>query len=1008
MAFRHKHLSALLAVLLMVNILPAQPAEDAEGARMSTDGTGRGASCRAVDAVTPIISPTDESLYAVDWDPSTETALLAGGNGTVLMYNTTSGFRAMQQDVNFTFRHIAFRSSNGSTFALLAGDDASGAPLAASVLLTYNGTGFARIPTAVYKDIAGVAWSADASFALVAAKKGLDGVVLKYQGGNLTEVWNDTVRNYKALCWGGQGAWLAGYDFDNSSLDIQLFDGSSVVSEVPVAAQDKFATGISWSRSLAAGLCTAESTTILRFNATGTSTVADPALRGELTACAWAPNRHLALVTGINLSAEQGKDGLLFSSNGTNVSLESSGRFFGLNGAAWHPGDMFALVVGDNGTILRYTAPSAPPTNTPPFCTITYPRAPETVNGTVNVTGTAWDPDSDPIAYVQVNIDGGPWQIAEGGAQWSYLWDTTALADGAHTITAKSNDGQENSTPAISTVIVDNPDRPPAVSITGPSEGAAVQGTVSVSGGASDPDTGDSVTAVQVAIDDGQWADASGTSSWSYSWDTAAYQDGPHRIAARAFDGELHSAVAVRNVTVQNHGPDFPPSCTIGSPTSGSLVSGEVLVQGAASDPENRLQSVMVRIDQGGWQAASGTTSWSFLWDTRQLPGGAHTVTARAFDGVQNSSDVKIAVQVGHQPVCSITSPVSGAVLTGDVTIQGTASDSDPGDVIISVKVRIGSGDWVVATGTSVWSYKWNTSQGTAGQHVIRARSYDGTLESAEVSRTVTVEKPPAAVRLSDPTEIGEQYIILRWTVNTDPDFARYEVFSSLTEGAPLSSLSPRSIYTQSITAYNYTGLTPRTTYWFRVRVVDNSGQSSVSNEVFATTARSNMPPVAMLSASRLRAPAGESISFSAEGSYDRDGRITRYQWDFEGKGRFPLDTGPIAEQRHQFGKVGKFQVQVRITDDRGATNTTSLDVTIVEKPRGGLPAEALFGAAVVAILAAGAVAYWYLRRPPPEQSYYEHEVQRPAAERRKDMWPEGEDRGHVRRTVKKKRAKAQ
>ncbi len=82
---------------------------------------GMGAPGRAVGTVTPIISPTEETLYAVGWDPFTGNALIGGGNGTVLEYNLTSGFRAMKQDENFTFRHIAFRPLNTSTLALLAG-----------------------------------------------------------------------------------------------------------------------------------------------------------------------------------------------------------------------------------------------------------------------------------------------------------------------------------------------------------------------------------------------------------------------------------------------------------------------------------------------------------------------------------------------------------------------------------------------------------------------------------------------------------------------------------------------------------------------------------------------------------------------------------------------------------------------------------------------------------------------------------------------------------------------
>ena len=968
---------------------------------------GQAGGQRAAAVITPL--PTgigDITLRAVDWNPVNDTALMAGDNGTILLYNSTAGFVSLPQLPNMTFRDMAFCPAGSPTSALLVGSQQVGLPLETGIALVYDSTGFRRLNTSAYKDIVSVSWDISGSTAYLVTRRGNDAAILAYNqsSGELSEVLTDPLRAYYTICRAENGFYLAGYEYDNQTLVIAYFDGASITGIVPLPGRlDIDAASISWSNSSRIGICAGNlgnEGTLLRFNSTGAAPAQFPPPGGNYFGTAWAHSRSLALVAGVDNYNLNETNGVLYEYNGTAATLQTSNRYYPLTDIAWHRSDKYALVTGENGTVLRYTVP-----NSPPWCAIISPRLGEVVNGTVNITGTAWDPDSDPIVSVQVRADNGAWQTADGGAGWSYRWETTLLANGAHTIWARSNDGLEDSAWAQTAVIVSNPDRPPAVSISGPSEGAAVQGMVSITGTSSDPDTGDTVTAVQVAFDGGQWSNASGTSVWNISWDTGQYQDGPHTIRARAHDGELYSQEAVRNVSVQNHGPDFPPSCTIGSPTSGSLVSGDVLVQGTAYDAENALRSVMVRADSGGWQTASGTASWSLLWDTRPLPGGAHTLTARAFDGVQNSSDVKITVQVGHQPVCSIVSPASGAVLSGELTIQGTASDPDPGDVITSVKLRIDSGDWATATGTASWTYRWNTSTGSAGQHVIRARCSDGTLESAEVSRTVTVEKPPAPVRLSEPTEAGEEYIILHWTTNTDPDFARYEVFSSQTEGAPLSSLSPRAVPAQSVTVYNYTGLASRTTYWFRVRVVDNSGQSSVSNEVFATTTRANIPPVAMLSASRIRAPVGESITFNAEGSYDRDGRITRYQWDFDGKGRFPLDTGPITEQRHQFRGAGRFLVQVKITDDRGATNTSSVEVTIFLPGGGGVLPSSLFLVALVAILVAGAVAFLYLRRPPPQESYYEHDVHRPAAERRKDFWPDDEEpAGRMKKVVKKRR----
>jgi hypothetical protein len=426
-----------------------------------------------------------------------------------------------------------------------------------------------------------------------------------------------------------------------------------------------------------------------------------------------------------------------------------------------------------------------------------------------------------------------------------------------------------------------------------------------------------------------------------------------------------------------------------------------VLIEGNAADADNGVQAVFVRIDSGTWQQASGTTSWSFLWDTGPAAGGSHLISAHAFDGLVNSSEVHINIAVNHPPACTITSPAAGDAVSGVVTITGTASDPDSGQTITAVSVKIDGGDWAVATGTLSWSYKWDTAGAVAGTHTIHARSSDGSLDSAEATDTVTVRKLPTPVVLSDPASVGEKWVVLVWSRNADSDFARYEVYMSEQEGQPLSELSPRNIPTQSVTVYNYTGLQPRTTYWFRVVVKINSGLQAVSNEVFATTERENQPPVAMLTASTTRATVGSSITFSADGSYDPDrgGRVARFQWDFDGSGRFAIDSGLISSQRHEFGRAGKFTVSVLITDDRGATSTISVNVTIVEPQKSGLD-PLLIGGLLVVFVIVGAAAYFLVRRAPPEEPTPEERIHEAAARRRRERWP---DEGEPPRAKKRK-----
>ena len=70
----------------------------------------------------------------------------------------------------------------------------------------------------------------------------------------------------------------------------------------------------------------------------------------------------------------------------------------------------------------------------------------------------------------------------------------------------------------------------------------------------------------------------------------------------------------------------------------------------------------------------------------------------------------------------------------------------------------------------------------------------------------------------------------------------------------------------------------------------------------------------------------GESITFSAENSYDDDGRIVSFKWDF-GDGI----TGTGKTLTHTYEETGEYLVMLTVTDDYGATSNETTMVLITE-----------------------------------------------------------------------------
>jgi hypothetical protein len=120
--------------------------------------------------------------------------------------------------------------------------------------------------------------------------------------------------------------------------------------------------------------------------------------------------------------------------------------------------------------------------------------------------------------------------------------------------------------------------------------------------------------------------------------------------------------------------------------------------------------------------------------------------------------------------------------------------------------------------------------------------------DSNEVSaKTKEFIAPPVAVTLNDPVNITETSMKVNWTKSNDTYFNRYEVHMATSAGfAPNQSTLVNKVSTRNVTTYKFTGLTPGTTYFIKIRVVDTVDQFADSNEVEGKTI-GNAPPKAVI-----------------------------------------------------------------------------------------------------------------------------------------------------------------
>jgi len=213
---------------------------------------------------------------------------------------------------------------------------------------------------------------------------------------------------------------------------------------------------------------------------------------------------------------------------------------------------------------------------TPPTVSLTSPVSGSAVTGTTQIVASA--SDNVGVTEVEFHLDGNLLgSDAVGPFTWS--WNTTAVADGAHTLSASAYDAAGNvGESAIITVYVDN--SPPNASIVSPTSGASVSSTALVEASATDSV---SVSRVDFYLD-GQKKQSAPAAPYRWNWDTTASPNGAHSLVARAFDGAgNYSDSPAVPVSVQNAASQVTETFT--GRAGGSLGNATVWVTTGAAGP---------------------------------------------------------------------------------------------------------------------------------------------------------------------------------------------------------------------------------------------------------------------------------------------------------------------------------------------------------------------------------------------------------------------------------------
>ncbi|HEX2437031.1 MAG TPA: Ig-like domain-containing protein [Methylomirabilota bacterium] len=188
---------------------------------------------------------------------------------------------------------------------------------------------------------------------------------------------------------------------------------------------------------------------------------------------------------------------------------------------------------------------------TPLTASITSPASGATVGGTVNVAMAA-SGGTPPYTYA-LKIDGtSAFTTTSSSGSATFAWNTSAVADGSHTLVLTVTDGAGTTASSSRTVTIANATSGTLdVALTTPAAGATVSGTVWVNIWVNGGSTGTKAYTMTVG---GQtvWSESSTSSHVTLPWVTSSTPNGARTLVVTVQDPGTGTGTASVQVTVQN------------------------------------------------------------------------------------------------------------------------------------------------------------------------------------------------------------------------------------------------------------------------------------------------------------------------------------------------------------------------------------------------------------------------------------------------------------------------
>lgn len=303
--------------------------------------------------------------------------------------------------------------------------------------------------------------------------------------------------------------------------------------------------------------------------------------------------------------------------------------------------------------------------------------------------------------------------------------------------------------------------------------------------------------------------------------------------------------------------------------------------------------------------------------------------------GLTDTTSITIEVYENHTPVANLV--VSPNNVSAPQTVTLDASGSTPpaidipyGDYIARYEFDVDGSGYVDYGITNIITHYYDISniyhpkvRVTDSMGLTDEFTATLNLYPANIAPNAVITTIPAPPTGTSPLEI---VFDASSSNDTDGTIVKYEM--DFDDGAGYRDFGSNDGSDGSI---RHTYINPSgpisITYTAVLRVTDNGGLTDTASVMIVVAPVVNTPPSAILTSDVSSGLVPLTVTFDGSKSYDTDGYIVSYQWDYENTGVFGLPTDSITS--YTYNAAGTYFALLKVTDDDGATSVALLTITV-------------------------------------------------------------------------------